>query len=323
MRKFTIAACLLGLASLLASETPTLAQATRKVVAITQFVEHPELDKVTDGALAALAAAGFDKSNTTIVFQNAQADFATAAQIASQFTAMSPDVVIAIATPSAQTFIKPGSSIPLVFGAVSAPVASGLVADLQHPGKNVTGTMDRPDVALQFTLVEQVAPSVKRIGLLYNPAEANSKSLVADFEKEGGARGYEVVEGPVSSSAEIYSAAASLVDRVDAICVPTDNTVVSGLEAAVQIAIEHKLPLFTADTNGVNRGALAAIGYDYNQVGLDTGAIAARILKGEKPGDIPVAAATKTSITFNLQTARKIGLMLPDEVLKTASAVVH
>jgi putative ABC transport system substrate-binding protein len=310
-----------ALAGVLLATAGTVQFAHAQTVAVTQFVEHPELDKVRKGALDALKEAGYASAN--VVFESAQADIATASQIASRFNGLNPAVIIAIATPSAQMVVNTGTSVPVVFGAVSDPVAAGLVKDLDHPGGNVTGTSARPDVGPQLDQIKQLTPGVKRIGVLFNPAEVNSKVLVEDFVKQGAARGFDVRTEAVTSSAEVLSATANLVDRVDAIYVPTDSTVVSGLEAAAGLAIEKKLPLYTADTNGVNRGALAAIGYDYYEVGRDTGAIAARILGGEKPGDIAVVPAKKSSQLFNAKTAKAIGIIIPKDLLDQASAVIE
>jgi putative ABC transport system substrate-binding protein len=151
----------------------------------------------------------------------------------------------------------------------------------------------------------------------------NSKVVVDDFIEQGTKAGYQIRTEAVTSSADVLTAAGNLVDLVDAIFIPTDNTVVSGLEGVVSLAISHRIPIYTADTNGINRGAMAAIGYDYYQVGRDTGVIAARILKGEKPADIPVIRASKTSLLFNLKTAKEIGVLIPQDLLAPAANVVQ
>lgn len=309
------------LAGVILATAGTFQVAHAQTVAITQFVEHPELDKVRQGALDALKDAGYASIN--VVFESAQADIATASQIASRFNGLNPAVIIAISTPSAQMVVNTGTLLPVVFGSVSDPVAAGLVKNLEHPGGNVTGTSALPDIGPQLDQIAALTPGAKRIGVLFNPAEVNSKVLVEDFTKQSAARGFQVRAEAVTSSAEVLSATANLVDRVDAIYVPTDNTVVSGLDAAVALAIEKKLPLYTADTNGVNRGALAAIGYDYYEVGRDTGAIAGRILAGEKPGDIAVIPATKSRQLFNAATAKAIGVIIPQNLLDQASAVIE
>jgi putative ABC transport system substrate-binding protein len=164
---------------------------------------------------------------------------------------------------------------------------------------------------------------VKRVGVLFNPGEANSVSSLAAFKEAAGAAGIEVVEGPATKSADVQSAARSLVGKVDALYVPTDNTIVSALESAVGVANEAKLPLYAADTDSVGRGALAAVGFNYFDVGVQTAALVDQVLKGESPGGIPVVFAGGTDLQVNKATAAAIGIELPQAVLDRASKVVE
>lgn len=293
-------------------------------VAVTAIVEHPALDAVRDGVKEALAEAGFKQGEgLTFTYQSAQGNPGTAAQIARQFVGEGPDVIVPISTPSAQAVVSATRDIPIVFSAVTDPVGAQLVKDMEKPGGNVTGLSDLSPVGDHVALIKEIVPSVKTIGVLFNPGETNSVTLVDLLKKRGAEAGIAVVESAATRSSEVQNAARALVGRVDAIYVPTDNTIVSALESAIGVAQESKIPLFTADTDSVARGAIAALGFNYFDVGKQTGAVVVKILNGEKPADIPVAVATGTDLVVNTGAAKKIGLDLPKAVLDRASKVIE
>jgi putative ABC transport system substrate-binding protein len=315
-------ALFLALAASVALALP--AKAADVTVDVTAIVEHPALDAVRDGVKDALAEAGYkDGENLKFVYQSAQGNPATAAQIARQFIGESPDVIVPISTPSAQAVVAATHDIPVVFTAVSDPVGAQLVKSMEKPGGNVTGLSDMSPVAAHIDLIKAVLPDVKTVGFLYNSGETNSVSLLASFKKAADKAGIKVVESAATKTAEVQGAARALVGRVDAIYVPTDNTIVSALEAAVGVADEAKLPLFTADTDSVKRGAIAALGFNYYDVGKQTGEVVVRVLKGEKPGDIPVEIAKGTDLVVNKKAAEKIGLKLPEGIISGATKVIE
>ena len=297
------------------------AQGLKKTVAIGQITENADLDKVRLGALEGLKKAGF--ADLTIIYENAQGDIGTSVQIAKRFVGLSPDLILVIGTPTAQAIARSTSKIPIVFGGIADPLSAGLVTDMSHPGANITGTRSFTPVEPQFDLIRQILPNAKRIGILSNPAEANSRAAVDAFVKVGSERGYQFVREMITSSSETLSAASNLSGKVDAIYVPTDSTVVSAMESVVKVSLSNKIPLFTAETAGVNRGALASVGLDWTEIGMDTGTIAARVLSGEKPGDIAVEPASKVSLRLNAKTAKAIGVTLPAAVVARAVQVVE
>lgn len=312
------------LALLAATAIATSAQAKDVTVAVTAIVEHPALDAARDGVKDALAAAGFKEGeNLKFVYQSAQGNPATAAQIARQFVGEAPDVIVPISTPSAQAVVSATRDIPIVFTAVSDPVGAQLVKDMAKPGGNVTGLSDMSPVVEHIKLIKEVMPNIKKLGYLYNSGETNSVSLLAALKEAASAEGIEIVESAATKSAEVQGAARALVGRADAMYVPTDNTIVSALESAVGVAEESKLPLFTADTDSVKRGALAALGFNYYDVGKQTGAVVVKILNGEKPGDIAVDIAKGTDLVINLSAARKMGIELPQAVIDRATSKVE
>ena len=300
------------------------AAAQQQNVAITAIVEHPALDAVRDGVKKGLADAGYaEGTDVTFAYETAQGNPATAAQIARQFVGENPAVIVAISTPSAQAVAAATKDIPVVFSAVTDPVAAQLVASIDQPGGNVTGVSDMAPIGDHVALIREITPDVKRLGVLYNPGEANSVSSVEALKTAASAAGIEIVEGPANKSADVQAAARSLVGKVDAIYVPTDNTIVSALESAVGVANEAKLPLYAGDTDSVARGALAAVGFNYFDVGVQTAALVDQVLKGESPGNIPVVFASGTDLQVNKKTADAIGLTLPQAVLDRASKIVE
>ncbi|ENP35051.1 ABC transporter substrate-binding protein [Brucella abortus] len=311
------------LASLAAAAIATTAQAKDVTIAVTAIVEHPALDAARDGVKDALAEAGYKEGeNLKFIYQSAQGNPATAAQIARQFVGEGPDVIVPISTPSAQAVVSATRDIPVVFTAVSDPVGAQLVKDLKKPGGNVTGLSDMSPVVEHIKLIKEVMPNIKKLGYLYNSGETNSVSLLAALKEAATAEGIEIVESAATKSAEVQGAARALVGRADAMYVPTDNTIVSALESAVGVAEESKLPLFTADTDSVKRGALAALGFNYYDVGKQTGAIVVKILKGEKPGDIAVDIAKGTDLVINLGAAKKMGVEFPQAVIDRATSKI-
>ncbi|CUW43438.1 ABC transporter substrate-binding protein [Brucella vulpis] len=311
------------LASLAAAAIATTAQAKDVTVAVTAIVEHPALDAARDGVKDALAEAGYKEGeNLKFIYQSAQGNPATAAQIARQFVGEGPDVIVPISTPSAQAVVSATRDIPVVFTAVSDPVGAQLVKDLKNPGGNVTGLSDMSPVVEHIKLIKEVMPNIKKLGYLYNSGETNSVSLLAALKQAAAAEGIEIVESAATKSAEVQGAARALVGRADAMYVPTDNTIVSALESAVGVAEESKLPLFTADTDSVKRGALAALGFNYYDVGKQTGAVVVKILKGEKPGDIAVDIAKGTDLVINLGAAKKMGVEFPQAVIDRATSKI-
>ena len=218
-------------------------------VAVTAIVEHPALDAVRQGVQDELAAQGYEAGeNLDFQFESAQGNPATAAQIAQKFVGEAPDVIVPISTPSAQAVAGATKDIPIVFSAVTDPLGAKLVASLEQPGGNVTGMTDLSPIGAHLDLVKEITPEVATLGVIYNPGEANSVTLLDLLKQEAPARDIAIVEAAAPRSADVQAAAQSLVGRVDAIYVPTDNTVVTALEAIVGVGIDNQLPVYAGDT---------------------------------------------------------------------------
>ena len=298
--------------------------AEQKSVAVTAIVEHPALDAVRDGVQAALKADGFESGkNLKWQYQSAQGNPGTAAQIARKFVGDKPDAIVAIATPSAQAVVAATKSVPVVFSAVTDPVAAKLVASWEPTKTNVTGVSDLLALDKQMELVKKVVPNAKRIGMVYNPGEANSMVVVKELRELLPKMGMSLVEAAAPRTVDVSSAARSLVGKADVIYTNTDNNVVSAYEALVKVGQESKLPLVASDTDSVGRGAVAALGINYRDLGEQTGHMVARILKGEKPGDIKTEVSTKMELFVNPGAAEKQGIKLSDELVKSATKVVQ
>jgi len=293
-------------------------------IAVSQFVEHPALDAVLRGMQDYLKE---KKVDVTYSVHNAQANMGTATQIAQQMIGEKADLLVAIATPSAQTCAQALAKAPadlkrpFLFTAVTDPVAAGLVGDLQKPDAGITGVSDLLPVEEHLRMVLAYKGGIKKLGVLYNGGEANSKATVASIKALSDKLGFELVEATAGKTADVHQAAKSLVGRVDAVFIPTDNTIVAALESVIKVGVQNKLPIFAADVDSVKRGAVAAMGFDYYQHGKQTGAMAERILKGEKPENLPVEFQKELQLHINAGYSRQMGLEPPAAMLKKATQV--
>lgn len=312
---------LAGVAALLGVMAAPQVQA--QSVAVTSIVEHPALDSVKDGIYDALNKAGYTEANgLKWQFQTAQGNTAIAAQIARKFVGDNPDVIVAIATPSAQAVVAATKNIPVVYSAVTDPVAAQLVPDWGVSGTNVTGVSDALALDTQIELIKKVVPDAKKVGMVYNPGEANSVVIVKQLREALPKVGMTLVEATAARTVDVGAAARSLVGKVDVIYTNTDNNVVSAYESLVKVGNSAKIPLIASDTDSVNRGAIAALGVNYYDIGVQTGAIVVRILKGEKPGEIASETSSDQQLFVNPGAAEKQGVTLSDELIKSAAEVI-
>ena len=295
-----------------------------RLVAVTAIVEHPSLDAVHDGLVARLGELGHvDGETITVVFESAQGNPTIAAQIARRFAGEAPAVIVAISTPSAQAAAAAAEGIPVVFTAVTDPVAAGLVADMAAPGGTITGLSDMVPLDQQLDLILEILPDTAVIGVPHNPGEANAVVLVDRLTEIAEARGLSVAPAAAARTADVRNAAQSLVGEADVVYVPTDNTVVSALESVLAVGRDNALPVFSGDTDSVSRGAIASLGFDYFEVGRQTADVVAAILDGADPGSIPVTVAEGTELVVNPAAAEAMGLPLPEAVIGRASQVVE
>ena len=302
---------------------PAAATPATKTVAVTAIVEHPALDAARDGVRDELKAAGFEPGrNLRFDYQSAQGNTGTAAQIARKFVGDRPDVIVAIATPSAQAVVAATRDIPVVFSAVTDPVAARLVKGWDAGGGNVTGVSDMSPLDKHLELVRKVVPAAKRVGVIYSPGEANSVAIVEALKKAAPAAGFVLVEAAAPRTVDVPGAAQSLVGKADVIYAPTDNNVMSAFEGIVRVAQQAKLPVVAADTDAVKRGAVAALGLNYYDLGRQTGKLVVRVLNGENPGGIAAQVSQTFELHVNPAAAQRQGVTLAADLVKSAKVVV-
>ncbi len=291
-------------------------------IGIVQIVEHPSLNTIRESMVAELATLGYkDGENITIDYQNAQNDQTNLKTIAQKFANNKYDLIVAIATPSAQAAVGETKDIPVVFSACTDPVGSGLVTNLEKPGANVTGTSDAVSAEKIMELAQRITPGIKTVGALYNTSETNSVSVINDLKAYGAKNGIKVIDATVTNSNEVQQAVSSLAGKVDAVFSPIDNTVASAMPVVAQVANKAKLPVYVGADSMVNDGGLATYGVNYITLGQETGKMVAEILKGTKPGDIPVKTISDVEIYLNKDTAAAIGVTIPDAVVKEAAHI--
>lgn len=292
-------------------------------VGISQFAEHGSLDNCREGFLEGLKEAGIEEGvNLDVILDNAQADTGTAATIADNFVSKNVDLICAIATPVAMSAYNStkGTEIPVIYTAVSDPVAAQLATEDGTPVGNITGTSDALPVEEQLKMIRATLPDAKKIGILYTTSEANSCSTIEEYKKLAGDYGFEIVDTGINTSADIEIAATDLVSKVDCLCNLTDNTVVNALQTVLDKANGAGIPVFGSEIEQVKSGCVASMGIDYYQLGIKTGEMAAKILKGETTADkTPFITASKAELYVNTAAADKINMKLDKSYIANAA----
>ncbi|MGC7873291.1 ABC transporter substrate-binding protein [Desulfosporosinus sp. SYSU MS00001] len=311
---------LAGCGSTAATTASNSSEKTVKV-GIIQIVEHPALDAARKGFLETLAANGYTEGkNLTVDYKNAQGDQSSLNTIAQQFASEKPNLVLAIATPSAQAIAAASSTIPILITAVTDPVAAKLVTSNEKPGTNITGTTDMNPLKQQFELLKKLVPQAKKIGVIYNAGEVNSQVQVKMAKDVAAAMGLQIVEATIASTADVQQAAESLVGKVDVVYVPTDNMVVSAAPTVLQVTNKAKIPVISGESSVVDKGALGTIGINYENLGKQTGEMALKVLKGAKPQDMAIESQKDFDTVINKTSAALLGITIPDD-LKNAKFV--
>lgn len=279
-------------------------------IGISQFITHQSLDATREGFVDELAKQGYiEGKNIEIDLQNAQGEQRNLKTISQQL-AESSDVVLAIATPSAQSLANTTQTTPVIFSAVTDPVSAKLVESREHPGGNVTGTSDQSSDAIstQINLIKKVLPKAKTIGILYTQSEPNSVVQKDEAKRLLEEKGFTVVEKTILDSNNVKAAAESLMAEVDMVFVPTDNIISSTMETVKQVSIKHKVPVFGGSTEMIAVGGLYNYGTNYEELGRQTARMLVRVLKGEKPENIAVELPEKLELHTNQEMADALGI---------------
>ena len=292
-------------------------------VGIVQLVEHAALDAANKGFVDGLAKKGFTEGkNITFDRQNAQADQSNLQNIANRFVNNKVDLICAIATPSAQSMANATKEIPIVGTAITDYKSAKLVKDPAKPGTNVTGTTDMNPIKEQVELLQKVVPAAKNVGVIYCSSEVNSQIQVEILKKEAAAKGLTIKEATVSTVNDIQQAAHSLIGKVDALYIPTDNIMASAMPTLCKVTDEAKLAVICAEPGEVKAGGLITLGIDYYMLGEETGAMAAEILNGKaKPQDMAIRSQKQFKAVVNQKKANQLGIKIPEELLKGAEVI--
>ena len=319
-----ISVCLLLILTLTIPLISGCGPSTKYNIGLTQLVIHPAMDAAREGFVDALTDAGFVEGvDVTYDFQNPAGDPSSEQAIAQKFVSDKVDLIYSFGTTISQQCVNAakGTDIPVLFCAVTDPVAADLVSSWEHPGENVTGTSDMIEMDSTVDLILEIVPGVTTLGTIYNAGEVNSVVLVDALKEVCSELGIEVVEATVVTSADVLTAAQSLVGRVDAIWVGTDNTVVSGLEAVIGVCEDNMIPFFPSDDPSIEKGGIACLGFNYYDVGYQTGEMAVRILEGTSASDIPVELGETFSYTVNTAAAETYGVTIPQAILDKALTI--
>ena len=324
-----------SLSILLLAVSPTLSFAQANIpkkivpkIGVTQTASYPDFDADAKGFEKALAEAGY-KEGTHVIYdrQNARGDINRTQTIAEKFMSSDVDLIHSIGTPSSRAVIKIIKDVPIVFSSVTEPVYAGLIPRKKRlgtkTGTNVTGVSDRWPVTLQLEMYTQFIPKAKKWGTIYNAGDPRSLIYIKEMRQAARKLGVELVEMNISQDNEVLPAAEFLVGKVQTIYITYDHVALSSFEVIVKVCNQKKIPLFGGDLKCVTLGAIAAYGWDYSQIGHAAGKKAIRILKGEKPGDIPWDSGEKLALLVNEKAARAQGAIIPPEMLKRADRIIQ
>ena len=289
-------------------------------IGLVQLVEHTSLDQIRESIIAQLEEDGYvDGENIVIDYKNAQNEQSNLKTICQGFVADDVDIIVAITTPATQVAMGETDEIPIVFSAVTDPVAAEVVADMEKPGGNVTGTSDVISVDKIMGLAQEITPGFKTIGALYNSSETNSVSAIEALKEYAEANDLKVEESAITSANEIQPAAQNLAKKCDIVFSPTDNTVASAIATANQVFTEAKVPFYVGADSMVKDGAFATYGVDYEYLGQETAKMIIEIINGADPAEMPVRTMDEMAIYINSQTAESMDLKIPDDIMEKAT----
>ncbi|MFH6656467.1 tryptophan ABC transporter substrate-binding protein [Streptococcus suis] len=293
-------------------------------IGVLQFVTHDSLDEIYKGIKAGLEEGGYSTTdNLEIDFMNAEGDQSQVQTMSKKLVDNGNELLIGIATPAAQGLANATTELPIIMGAVTDPVGANLVTDLKNPGGNITGVSDQTPVADAVSLIKEITPDAKTIGVLYSSNEDNSKIQVAEFKAAAEEAGYTVLEYAVASSNEIAATVEVASSKADVLFTPVDNTVASAFSTVVSVANKTKTPIFTSVEDMVEGGGIASVTLSQYDLGVATGKMAAKILDGANPSDTPVQIFNEGTVVVNQKVAKELGITLSDDVISKASKVIE
>lgn len=298
---------------------PENSQQSKPTVGILQTMSHPALDQIHKGIIQGLKDEGYiDGKNLKIDFQNAQGDQSNLKSMSDQFQNKNAAAVIGIATPAVQSLANESGNTPVIMGAVSDPIGTKLVKSLNHPDGKVTGVQDKQPVKKQFKLIKTIMPKLKTIGVIYTSSDDSSAAEYREFKDLAEKDGLKVRAYTITSTNDIEQIAQTMAGKVEAIYVPTDNTVASGISTLLKATNAAKIPVFPAADTMIKPGGLATRAVSQFDMGVLTGQMTGQILKGKKPADTPVQRVKEYETIVNEKTARELNIQIPNSVIKAA-----
>lgn len=294
-----------------------------KKVSVVQIVSHPSLDTIRDSFSDEMEQLGYTEGEIELEYYDAGNDTSTLDSILSTASGDGSDVIVAIATPTAQSAARYAEEIPIVFAAVSDPIGAGLTSSLEEPDKNITGTMDDIQVDQILEAALEIDPDMQRLGVIYNASEANSVTNIEKAKTFCEENGIELQEVTVTSTNDVQQAVTTLAGSCDAIFSPNDNTVASAMSAAAQAALEAGIPYYVGADSMVSDGGFLTVGIDYEELGRETARMVDQVLQGTDVADIPIVQfKTDLSIYVNVSTMEAFGRTLPASIADSERLVM-
>lgn len=294
-----------------------------KKVSVVQIVSHPSLDTIRDSFSDEMEQLGYTEGEIELEYYDAGNDTSTLDSILSTASGDGSDVIVAIATPTAQSAARYAEEIPIVFAAVSDPIGAGLTSSLEEPDKNITGTMDDIQVDQILEAALEIDPDMQRLGVIYNASEANSVTNIEKAKTFCEENGIELQEVTVTSTNDVQQAVTTLAGSCDAIFSPNDNTVASAMSAAAQSALEAGIPYYVGADSMVSDGGFLTVGINYEELGRETARMVDQVLQGTDVADIPIVQfKTDLSIYVNASTMEALGRTLPASIADSERLVM-
>ena len=296
---------------------------TEKVkIGVLQLLSHPALDAIYQGLQDELKNEGYEVGkNLEIDFQNAQGDQSNLASMSEKLVSGGNNILVGITTPATLALANNTKETPIIMGGITYPVEAGLIASESKPGNNITGVSDRTPIKQQLEIMKQVLPNMKKVGILYTSSEDNSVKQAEEAEKAAKELGLEVKVSTIANTNDIQQVTESLASQVEAIFVPIDNTIASAMATVVKATDAKKIPVFPSADTMVADGGVLGVGVDQYQIGVETAKMVVKVLKGANPAETPITLANKGVVYVNEEKAKKLGITIPESILKDAQKV--
>ena len=290
-----------------------------KTIGMLQLMDQPALKKIQNGIYDGLKSKGYIRGkNLKVDYQNAQGNQSNLNLMAQKFTNENVDLSIGITTPAAISLASVNNKTPIVMSGVTDPRGAALVSNLKQPEKNITGVSDQAPLAEQLTLIKQIMPHLKKLGIIYTSSDNSAVTQFKQFQTLAKKAGIKTKGYSIANSNDLNQVSQNMVQEVDAVFVPTDNTIAGAMSTLIKNANTNKIPVFPTVNSMVRDGGLATYSVNQYKLGVLTGKMAARILNGESVQQNPVEYIKHGDLTINVKQAQKLGIKLPPDLIQQA-----